>query len=42
MDNVKINTSKATAKIAALLLWQQKAVSGAFGKSSAGAVLGGL
>lgn len=40
MDNVKINTSKATAKIAALLLWQQKAVSGAFGKSSAGAVLG--
>jgi hypothetical protein len=39
-DNVKINTTKATAKIAALLLWQQKAVSGAFGKSSAGAVLG--
>jgi hypothetical protein len=40
MDNVNINTSKATAKIAALLLWQQKAVSGAFGKGAAGAVLG--
>ena len=40
MDNVKINTGKATAKIAALLLWQQKDLSGAFGKSSGGAALG--
>jgi len=40
MDNVKINTSKATAKIAALLIWQQKAVSGALGKGPAGALLG--
>ncbi len=40
MDNVKINTGKATAKIAALLLWQQKDLSGAFGKSSGGKALG--
>jgi hypothetical protein len=39
-DNVKINSSKATAKIAALLLWQQKAVSGALGNGTAGAILG--
>jgi len=39
-NNVKINSSKATAKIAALLLWQQKAVSGAFGNGAAGAILG--
>jgi hypothetical protein len=37
---VKINTGKATAKIAALLLWQQKDLSGAFGKGSGGAALG--
>ncbi len=40
LDNVKINTSKATAKIAALLLWQQNVVSGSVGKGAAGAVLG--
>lgn len=39
-NNVKINSSKATAKIAALLLWQQKAVSGALGKGTAGSILG--
>lgn len=39
-DNVKINTSKATAKIAALLLWQQKAISSTLGKGTAGAILG--
>ncbi len=40
LDKVKINTSKATAKIAALLLWQQKAVSQSLGKGTAGALLG--
>ncbi|MBS0647817.1 MAG: hypothetical protein JSS10_01175 [Verrucomicrobia bacterium] len=39
-DNVKINTSKATTKIGALLLWQQKAVSSTLGKGTAGAILG--
>jgi hypothetical protein len=37
MNDVKINTGKATAKIAALLLWQQKDV--ALGKSSLGKLL---
>jgi hypothetical protein len=40
MNDVKINTGKATAKIAALLLWQQKDRAGAFGKSPGGSALG--
>ncbi len=40
MDNVKIKTGKATAKIASLLRWQHKDVSGACGKSSGKAALG--
>ncbi|HEX4839563.1 MAG TPA: hypothetical protein VFU89_03875 [Rhabdochlamydiaceae bacterium] len=40
MNDVKINTGKATAKIGALLLWQQKDM--AFGKSSKGQALGKL
>jgi hypothetical protein len=42
-DRVEINKTKATAKIAALLAWQQKNLSGAFkGKGPAGAILGDL
>ncbi len=41
-DNVKIDSSKATAKIALLLAAQQKVVTDAFGKSGAGAILGGV
>lgn len=41
-DNVQINSSKATAKIALLIASQQKALQDQLGKSSAGAVLGGL
>ncbi len=40
MDNVQINTSKATAKIALLLAWQQKALAGAMGGGPAGAIVG--
>ncbi|MBI3237182.1 MAG: hypothetical protein HYZ48_05750, partial [Chlamydiales bacterium] len=39
-DNVKIDTGKATAKIAMLLAWQQKALSGAVGGGTAGAIVG--
>ena len=41
-DDVKINTSKATAKVALLLAWQNKALSGAFGGGPAGAIAGEL
>src|SRR5579862_1880239 len=41
-DNVQINSSKATAKIALLLAAQQKALQNSMGKSGAGALLGGL
>ena len=40
MDNVQINSGKATAKIAALLAWQQKAISGSLGGGPAGALFG--
>lgn len=40
MDNVKINTKTATAKIAALLAWSQKSIAGAVGGGIPGAVLG--
>lgn len=39
-DNVQINTSKATAKIALLLAWQQKNIAGAIGGGPAGAIVG--
>lgn len=42
MNNVKINSASATAKITALLAWQSKAVTDALGKSGAGAILGGV
>ncbi len=42
LNNVQINTSKATAKIALLLAWQHANDAGAFGNSTAGAILGGL
>ncbi len=41
-DHVKINTKKATLKIAALLAWQQKDIGGAIGGGVPGAVLGGI
>lgn len=41
-DNVKINTSKATTKIGALLLWQQKSAAGSIGGGPAGAIVGGF
>lgn len=42
MDNVKINSAKATAKMAALLAWQQQSLAGALGGGTSGALLGGL
>ncbi len=39
-DNVQINTGKATAKVAMLLAWQQKALQGAVGGGPAGAIVG--
>jgi hypothetical protein len=39
MDNVQLNTGAATAKIAALLAWQQKAIGGALG-GAGGALFG--
>lgn len=41
-DNVKINSSKATTKIALLLAAQQKALQQSLGKSQAGQLFGGL
>ncbi len=41
-DNVQINSSKATAKVALLLAWQNKNIAGAFGGGQAGAVVGDL
>lgn len=41
-DNVKINSSKATTKIALLLASQQKALQDTLGKSTGGKILGGL
>jgi hypothetical protein len=41
-DNVKINSSKATTKIALLLASQQKALQDTLGKSKGGKILGGL
>ena len=40
MNDVKIDSGKATAKIAALLLWQQNDLSGALGKKVPGGALG--
>lgn len=42
MDNVQINSTKATAKIALILAAQQKVLQESMGKSPAGALLGGL
>lgn len=42
MDNVKIDTGKATGKIALLLAWQQADAAGAFAGGPAGAIVGGL
>ncbi len=42
LDDVRINTGKATTKIALLLAWQQKDVAGAIGGGPAGAAIGGL
>lgn len=41
-DKVQINTGKATAKVAALLLWQQQVLAGTLKGSPGGALLGGL
>lgn len=41
-DNVQINSSKATAKVALLLAWQNKNIAGAFGGGQAGAIVGDL
>lgn len=40
MDNVQINTTKATAKVAALLAWQQAAIAGGAAAGPAGALFG--
>lgn len=42
MDNVQIDTGKATAKVALLLAWQQAEAAGALGGGPAGALLGGV
>ncbi|MES2122683.1 MAG: hypothetical protein V4492_07915, partial [Chlamydiota bacterium] len=42
MNNVKIDTGKATAKVALLLAWQQAESAGAMAGGSAGALIGGL
>ncbi len=39
-DNVKIDISKATAKVAMLLAWQQSSLAGAAGGGPAGAIVG--
>ncbi len=39
-DNVKIDTGKATAKVAMLLAWQQNSLAGAAGGGPAGAIMG--
>lgn len=41
-ENVQINSGKATAKIALLLAWQQKMISGALGGGTTGAIVEGL
>ena len=41
-SDVKINTAKATAKIAALLAWQQKDIAGEIFGGPAGAIVGEL
>ena len=40
IDNVKLDTGKATSKIGLLLLWQQKSAAGAIGGGPAGAIAG--
>ncbi|MBS0616058.1 MAG: hypothetical protein JSR58_05855 [Verrucomicrobia bacterium] len=42
LDNVKINSGAATAKVAALMIWQKKAVAGGALGGPAGALLGEL
>jgi len=42
MDNVQINTDKATAKVALLLAWQHKDIAAAFGGGPAAAIAGDL
>ncbi len=42
LSNVKINTGAATAKVAALMLWQKKAAAGGSLRGPAGALLGEL
>lgn len=42
LTDIEINTDKATAKVAALMLWQQKAIAGALSKSPVGALVGEL
>ena len=42
MDNVKIDSSKATKKITLLLAWQKADAAGAFAGGPAGALIGGL
>ena len=41
-NDVQIDSSKATAKVAALLLWQKKTIAGALAGGPAGALIGGL
>jgi hypothetical protein len=41
-DNVKIDSGKATSKVAALLLWQQKSLAGSIAGGPAGALIGEL
>lgn len=41
-NNVQIDTSKATAKVAALLLWQKRSLAGDIIGGSAGSFLGGV
>ncbi len=40
LDDVKIDTSKATSKVTTLLLWQQKSLAGSLAGGKAGALLG--
>ncbi len=42
MDNVQIDTKKATTKMGLLLAWQQAESAGGLGKGPAGAIIGGL
>jgi len=42
LNDVKVNTSQATTKIAALMIWQKKSVAGAIAGGPAGALFGEL